>query len=470
MDINIKIGEFCELVQEFKQVLLNSNQEIDISDLDCLVPTPEGQARINYIIKKENLEGIKIILDNNIEIKCAKKHILLCCGQDIYAENVKVGDQIDTKSGSRTIINIEPIVDSTYYDIGIDYPHLYYDSDGILHHNTIITATLSKSCEQYGRTIVIVPNKDLVRQTFQDYKNIGLDVGVYFGDNKQIDRKHTICTWQSLNNLFKLDKPENQTNSDILLKDQICIIVDEVHSAKAEVLKSMLSGPFANIPLRWGLTGTIPKEPYDFIIIRTTLGEVVHRIGASVLQDKGVLANCHVHIMQLEDDVEFRNYQEELKYLMTNTDRLEKIASLIKNANIDGNTLVLLDRLEAGKTLSSMIEGSIFLSGISKSDLRQEHYKEVASVDNKIIICTYGIAAVGINIPRIFNLVLIEPGKSFVRVIQSIGRGLRKAADKDFVQIFDITSNCKYAKRHLTKRKVFYKEASYDFTITKVPL
>ena len=77
------------------------------------------------------------------------------------------------------------------------------------------------------------------------------------------------------------------------------------------------------------------------------------------------------------------------------------------------------------------------------------------------------MAAVGINVPRIFNLVLIEPGKSFVRVIQSIGRGIRKAEDKDFVQIWDLTADCKFAKRHLTKRKQFYKEANYPFTQEK---
>ena len=83
-------------------------------------------------------------------------------------------------------------------------------------------------------------------------------------------------------------------------------------------------------------------------------------------------------------------------------------------------------------------------------------------------MATYGVAAVGINIPRIFNLVLVEPGKSFVRVIQSIGRGIRKAEDKDHVQIWDVTSTCKFAKRHLTKRKQFYKEANYPFTQEKL--
>jgi superfamily II DNA or RNA helicase len=103
-----------------------------------------------------------------------------------------------------------------------------------------------------------------------------------------------------------------------------------------------------------------------------------------------------------------------------------------------------------------------------KLDDRKEEYDEIKTSDNKIIIATYGVAAVGINIPRIFNLVLIEPGKSFVRVIQSIGRGIRKAEDKDFVQIWDITSNCKFAKRHLTTRKKFYTEASYPYQVEKV--
>ena len=111
--------------------------------------------------------------------------------------------------------------------------------------------------------------------------------------------------------------------------------------------------------------------------------------------------------------------------------------------------------------------GSVFVSGATKAGERKEHYDEVAEASDKIIIATYGVAAVGINIPRIFNLVLLEPGKSFVRVIQSIGRGIRKAEDKDFVQIWDITSSCKFAKRHLTKRKAFYKEANYPFSVEK---
>jgi superfamily II DNA or RNA helicase len=168
------------------------------------------------------------------------------------------------------------------------------------------------------------------------------------------------------------------------------------------------------------------------------------------------------------DFKEFRTYQEELKYLVTDTDRIDFISNLCKNIVNTGNTLILVDRLDAGKQLAASIPNATFISGEVKLNDRKEHYDEIRDVDDKVIVATYGVAAVGLNIPRIFNLVLLEPGKSFVRVIQSIGRGIRKAEDKDFVQIWDITSTCKYAKRHLTERKKFYKEAKYPFAIEKV--
>lgn len=336
---------------------------------------------------------------------------------------------------------------------------------------TIITATLSALCEPYGRTLVIVPNKSLVVQTEEDYVNVGLDVGVYFGDRKDIDKTHTICTWQSLNILDK--KSKDVTYEEVLtlaelLEGVTTVIVDEVHMAKAEVLKKLLSENLANAPIRWGLTGTIPKEDINFQSILATLGPVVNRIAAHQLQEKGVLSQCHVNIVQLFDPQAFRTYQEELKYLVTNKERIEYIAKLCKAITESGNTLILVDRIECGKFLEELLPNSVFINGSVKLDDRKEHYNEVREVDDKIIIATYGVAAVGLNIPRIFNLVLLEPGKSFVRVIQSIGRGIRKAEDKDFVQIWDITSTCKYAKRHLTERKKFYKEAKYPFTIEKV--
>ena len=335
---------------------------------------------------------------------------------------------------------------------------------------TLMTAALSLSVEQYGRTIVIVPNKDLVRQTEADYINLGLDVGVYFGDRKEFGRTHTICTWQSLNVLLKNTQAgTGDITIHDFIEDVVCVIVDEVHMAKADALKTLLSGVMSRIPIRWGLTGTVPKEPYEFKSLLVSLGPVISHLSASELQDRGVLANCHVNIVQLIDHVEYKEYQSELKYLLEESGRLDAMSGLIKTINETGNTLVLVDRVAAGHALVERLgDKAVFVSGATKSKDRQSEYAEVADATDKIIVATYGVAAVGINIPRIFNLVLVEPGKSFVRVIQSIGRGIRKAEDKDHVQIWDITSTCKFAKRHLTKRKQFYKDANYPFTAEKL--
>ena len=335
---------------------------------------------------------------------------------------------------------------------------------------TVITAALSNAVAPYGRTIVIVPNKSLVTQTEKDYINMQQDVGVYFGDRKEWGRQHTICTWQSLNVLLKNTKNGvGDCTIGEFLEDVVCVIVDEVHMAKADALKSLLTGVMSRIPLRWGLTGTIPKEPFESQALKCSLGPVIGKLTASELQSQGVLAQCHVNIVQLVDHAEFANYQSELKYLLEEPDRLKTIAQLIAQVNATGNTLVLVDRVAGGHALVELLgDQAVFVSGATKAKDRQDEYDEVATSTGKIIVATYGVAAVGINLPRIFNLVLVEPGKSFVRVIQSIGRGIRKAEDKDHVQIWDVTSTCKFAKRHLTKRKTFYKEANYPFTQEKL--
>lgn len=333
---------------------------------------------------------------------------------------------------------------------------------------TLITAVLSHRCEAHGRTIVIVPNKSLVTQTEEDYINMGLDVGVFFGDRKEFGKTHTICTWQSLNVLMKRTRAKDiDITIDEFLHDVVCVMVDEVHMAKADALRTLLTGPMSHVPIRWGLTGTVPKEQYEFMSLRCSLGEVIGRLSASELQQEGVLANCHVNVVQLIDHKEYRSYQEELKYLLSTEERMAYVAKLVDSIKESGNVLILVDRIAAGKLLNTKIANSTFISGGTKNNDRKENYERVSDGDRLVLIATYGVASVGINIPRVFNLVLIEPGKSFVRVIQSIGRGIRKAQDKDFVQIWDITSTCKFAKRHLTKRKAFYREANYPFTVEK---
>ena len=333
---------------------------------------------------------------------------------------------------------------------------------------TIITAALSKLIEPYGRSIIIVPNKSLVTQTEEDYINMGLDVGVYFGDRKEPGKTHTICTWQSLNILEKKRQNAEDDLIEEFKRDVVCVIVDEVHQAKADVLRRLLTNVYGYVPIRWGLTGTVPKADYEFKSLHVSLGDVINRVSAAELQAKGLLAKCQIEILQMWDYVDYKNYREEQTHLVTKQERINYIGRMVEQMRQSGNTLVLVDRVKSGELLTEAIPNSVFVRGATKADERKEHYDDIKTADDKVIVATYGVAAVGINLPRIFNLVLIEPGKSFVRVIQSIGRGIRKAQDKDFVQVWDVCSTAKFSKRHLTERKKFYREAQYPFTVTKV--
>ncbi|KAI9549442.1 hypothetical protein GHT06_001842 [Daphnia sinensis] len=113
----------------------------------------------------------------------------------------------------------------------------------------------------YGQSIVIVPNENLVMQTEEDYRNIGLDVGVYYGKRKEYDKTHTICTWQSLNALLK--KTESG-DADIpiheFIEGVVCVMVDEVHGLAADKLKQLMTSTFAKVPIRWGLPARSRKK------------------------------------------------------------------------------------------------------------------------------------------------------------------------------------------------------------------
>lgn len=244
--VNTQIGKLAEHAAQLLQTDLVHNQEIDIRSLGAKILTPTGIVVINHIIKKENLNGIKITLVNESEVQCAAHHILQTNGINVYASSLTIGDTVDTITGSVEIVAIEPIDDTVFYDIGIDAPHLYYDASGVLHHNTITTATLSRIVEKYGRSLTIVPNKSLVVQTEEDYRNCGLDVGVYFGDRKELGCTHTICTWQSLNILDKRHKNGVAVLSLAEMLDGVnAVIVDECFHGD-----TLITTPTGKVPIK----------------------------------------------------------------------------------------------------------------------------------------------------------------------------------------------------------------------------
>lgn len=228
MEINLSIGKLAKYIEEFKEEQLEDHRELNIEDLGISVPTPAGWQKIEHFIMKKGLSTKEITLDNNHSFEAANKHIVISNNRDTFVDTLSNGDTIHVVDGVASVVDITDTGINDCFDIGIQWPHVYYDASGILHHNTILTGVLSHRCEPYGRTIVIVPSKDLVKQTEEDYINMKLDVGVFYGDRKEYTKTHTICTWQSLNSLFKNTKNgEAQIPFNEFIEGVVCIMVDE---------------------------------------------------------------------------------------------------------------------------------------------------------------------------------------------------------------------------------------------------
>lgn len=320
---------------------------------------------------------------------------------------------------------------------------------------TLVTAAISKAFNNLNHNVItIVPSNDLVNQTFEWYVKCGLDVGKYCGTEKDIYHANIVSTWQSL-----------QNNPKVLeITDIKAIIWDEAHGAKANVAKELLTTHAKNIPFKYGVTGTMPKSPSDVLSLKVAIGNIITQMSARWLMDNGYLTPVEIESFEIKEKAKenFPDYSAEKSYLAKNNDRLDVLADLIINqCEKYGNTLVLVNSIQFGEKLANMIEGAVFLHGGTSTDDRKEHYDMFETEHSLIIIATFGIASTGISIDRVMNLMMIDAGKSFVRAIQSIGRTLRQADDKDIAHVADVYSSLKWSKKHFKDRVKYYKEAEY---------
>jgi superfamily II DNA or RNA helicase len=328
------------------------------------------------------------------------------------------------------------------------------------------------------KVLTIVPTTDLVTQTANEIKLFGNDVGMYYANKKELNKTHLVSTWQSLQ------------NNPAIMGAYHAIIVDEAHGAKSNVLKRMLMEHGKNAIFIAGVTGTMPKHEADKRQVNYVLGEPVANVSASHLIDLGWLAKLKLHCITLKED--FTNIWE--KYKETNPEEAAKYSYktfkssyfpdfaserawmkvhkkrniflthfIEQTTNASGNSFVLVNGVDYGKRLSKLIPNSIFVFGKDDNEVRKQIYDSFDANDNVVVIATFQLASTGLNIKRIFNLFMIDPGNSFIRIIQSIGRGLRKAPDKESVSVWDIHSDTKYSRRHSGDRKKYYNEQKYSF-------
>lgn len=308
--------------------------------------------------------------------------------------------------------------------------------------------------------IIVVPTISLVEQFYSDMINYGIEsniIGRVHSNSKEWDKKITISTWQTL-----------KSNHNKLMEYE-CIIIDEVHQSKAYELKKILKNT-GHMKYKFGFTGTMYNNDLDNWSVKSYLGPILREYRSGFLSNEGYISKCNLKMINLKyigKNFKDFDYNEVKDIIFNNEYRMNFLKQIA--INVDHNILYLVGKVEKeGDVLKYYLSDIknkeiIFLSGRDKVELREEWRKKCLKQNNIIIIATYGIFSTGINIPNLKYMVLASPFKSKIRVIQSIGRTLRKHSNKKNGSIvFDIHDHVKYLKSHGNKRYDFYVKEGFD--------
>ncbi len=334
---------------------------------------------------------------------------------------------------------------------------------------TLCCAALAKVYSVVGNVVVIVPTIDLVIQTRKKFRNVGIDCGIWYGEEK--DRKPvTMSTWQSLDGY------------DELFDGTHTVIVDEVQGAKAKVLSEILSGPGANVPFRFGCTGTLPSEELACLQIKAVVGPARTKTTARDLQDIGLLAEAEVHQIELDDrsnpvyiravgGVKVKDghaeWNDELEWFARESSRMEWIANFIRAVSEEGKTFVVAERKFFIQRLRELLPEAIVITGDDHaSRVRAPAWEKFSASENGILICTPGIGAVGVDIPSIRNVIPLELGKATIKIMQTMGRGLRPIPGKTLM-LYDIYGNAKLSKKHAAERRKAFEKYGQNVHLTE---
>ena len=328
------------------------------------------------------------------------------------------------------------------------------------------------------KVLIIVPTTSLVEQMNSDFKSYGYNDShlVYSGKDKNTDKKVMISTWQSIHRL----------NIDWF--DQFGLVFgDECHGFKAKSLTSIMHKA-RQAKYRFGTTGTLDGSQTHELVLQGLFGKIFKVTTTRKLQDSDTLAQLNIsmvmlnHSNEIKKDFSKKTYHEEIDYLINNTNRNSFISKLASDQK--GNTLVLFQFVEKhGKVLYDLINNRIdekrklfFVSGEVDTTDREAIRGIVEKQDNAIIVASLGTFSTGINIRNLHNIIFASPSKSQIRVLQSIGRGLRKSDNNVNTRLFDIADDIRskdktnYSYIHALERIKIYKKEKFNFKIHKVDL
>ncbi len=241
-----------------------------------------------------------------------------------------------------------------------------------------------------------------------------------------------------------------------------------------------------NAEYRFGTTGTLDGTQVHKLVLEGLFGPV-HRVTTThELQQKDTLAKLDIDILLLQyskeqcKEMEGKTYQEEIDFIVSNERRNKFISNLAVDRN--GNTLVLFNLVDRhGKVLRDLIEAKLkdgqrlfYVSGETKTSDREQIRNIVEKQKNSIILASLGTFSTGINIKNIHNIIFASPSKSQIRVLQSIGRGLRKSDDGTDTHLFDIADDLHWKSRknftllHSAERIKIYNNEKFPYKITQI--
>ena len=326
------------------------------------------------------------------------------------------------------------------------------------------------------KTLILVPTTSLVEQMYTDFEDYGWSSGtycqkVYQGHDRKVTKDVVISTWQSL---YKMPKS--------YFNDFGCVIGDEAHLFKAKSLTGIMT-KLHLCKYRFGLTGTLDGTQTHQLVLEGLFGPVEKVVTTKELIDKKTLADLKIKCIILKHpNIRGKmDYAEELEYIVTHEDRRNFVINLLQH--LHGNTLCLFQLVEKhGKPLHEAAEKIItdrniyFVYGGTDTNIREEIRALIENAKDSIVIASYGTFSTGINIRNIHNIVLASPSKSKIRVLQSIGRGLRNGTNKDSVLIFDIADDLTFRNQnnftlnHFQERIQIYNTEQFDYEISKVNL
>jgi superfamily II DNA or RNA helicase len=332
------------------------------------------------------------------------------------------------------------------------------------------------------KILIIVPTTGLVQQMISDFAEYSKNTkwradknchGIHAGRSKETAKRVVISTWQSI---FREPKE---------WFDQFSVVFgDECHQYRSQSLVGLMT-KLKNCPYRVGTTGTLDSVHVHKLIIEGLLGPVYKVTSTKDLIDKNILSELKVECLSINHSdtdraaLKRRTYQEEIEWIVTDERRNKFIVQLAEK--LKGNTLILFNYVEKqGKPLFKMLERSnkniYFIYGKTETEMREQIRKIVDKDYNSIMVASYGTTSTGINIRNIHNIIFASPSKSVIRVLQSIGRGLRKSETKENVVIYDISDDLRYKKynnhtyNHLQERLRIYTKERFSHRLVSITL